>query len=55
MHREMGAFLAGMGDLGPGTTTDQRVHGLIALGLVGVILVALTAILTRSNGSSSKK
>ena len=46
---EIGVFVAGMGQIGPGSTTEQKTYGLIALGLVGVIIVALAKILSSHN------
>jgi uncharacterized membrane protein YqhA len=45
----MVVFLASMKDIGPGHTTDEKTIGLIALGLVGVLLVAVVRILTSNN------
>ena len=46
---EVGEFLGAMGRIGPGNTTEEQVTGLVALGMVGVVLVALTRILTRNH------
>ena len=45
MHDEMGAFLGCMGDVGPGHTTEEKMFGLMAFGLVGVIIVGVVKIL----------
>ena len=43
------AFLASMKDIGPGHTRDEKTFGLIALGLVGMLLVAVVRILSRGS------
>ena len=44
---EIGQFLSGMGDLGPQHTQEEQVMGLVAFGLVGVLIVAVVKILTQ--------
>ena len=46
---EIRAFLATMRDLGPGHDPDDRTLGLIAVGLLGAVLVAIVRILVSSN------
>ncbi len=42
----MGEFLSQTGRIGPGHSPDEITAGLIALGLVGVLIVAIVKILT---------
>ena len=42
------AFLGSMNDIGPGHTADEKTAGLIALGLVGICIVAVVKILTQN-------
>lgn len=44
-HGHIGAFLAAMGRIGPGHTTDDKVIGVIAFGLVALLIVAIVKIL----------
>ena len=46
-HGEIAAFLGTMGRIGPGHTTDDKVIGLIAFGLIVVTIVGLVAVLSR--------
>ena len=43
------AFLGSMKDIGPGHTTDEKTVGLIAFGLVGILLVAVVKVLTHGS------
>ena len=45
MHEQIFAFLASMGQMGPQHTTDEKIWGLIAFGLVALILAGLIKIL----------
>lgn len=47
---EIRAFLANMTRIGPGHSNDEVTAGLIAFGLVGVIIVAIVRLLTNSHG-----
>ena len=40
-------FTSNIGKIGPGHSTDEQTLGLIALGLIGVCVVAIVRILTR--------
>ena len=44
---EIGQFFSGMGDLGPRHSQEEQIMGLIAFGLVGVLIVAVVKILTQ--------
>jgi hypothetical protein len=46
---EITAFMASMKHLGPSHSTDDKVFGLIAFGLVGVLLVAIVRILSNNS------
>lgn len=48
MHERVHAFLASMGQMGPEHTTDEKIWGLIAFGLVAITLAGLIQILIRS-------
>lgn len=42
----MMAFLGSMKDIGPGHTADEKTIGLMAFGLVAILLVAIVKVLT---------
>jgi len=42
--------LTSMNRIGPGHSPDEKVTGLIALGLTGAVLVAVVRILSNRNG-----
>lgn len=44
----VGAFLSGVERVGPGFSPDERAMGLMALGIIGAILVAVVKILTQN-------
>ena len=44
-HREIAAFLAGMERIGPGHDTNEQILGLIAFGILVVMILALAVIL----------
>lgn len=46
---QIGLFLSGMGNIAPGHSTDQQVMGLLAFGLVMVLIAAIVKILTQRN------
>jgi len=46
---EITSVLANMKNIGPGHTADEKVLGLIALGLVGACLVAIVKISSRGS------
>jgi hypothetical protein len=52
MRHEIGAFFSTMGHIGPGHTPDEQVTGLIAAGLIGVLIVAIVKILTSGRKGS---
>lgn len=45
------AFLHSMTDIGPGHTDEEKTMGLIAFGLVGVLIVAVVRILVSGRGN----
>lgn len=47
---DIGAFLMSMKHIGPGHATEDKTLGLVAFGLVGILLVAIVRILTSHNG-----
>lgn len=47
--QQIAASLASIGRIGPGHSTDEKVTGLIALGLIGAVLVAVVRILSNRN------
>lgn len=46
---EIVGFVMSMRNIGPGHTPEEQTIGLIALGLIGVIIVAVVKILTQNN------
>jgi hypothetical protein len=46
---QIAATLTSMGRIGPGHSTDEKVTGLVALGLIGAVLVAVVKILSNRN------
>jgi len=40
-------FLGSMNDIGPGHTTDEKTMGMMAFGLVAILLVAVVKVLTQ--------
>lgn len=48
MHEDIGAFLGMMRHLGSNSSIANRTHGLMAFGLLMVVLVAVLKILIRS-------
>ncbi|NOY42836.1 MAG: hypothetical protein GXP26_13500 [Planctomycetes bacterium] len=48
MHEDIGAFLGMMQHLGADSSIANRTHGLMAFGLLMVVLVAVLKILIRS-------
>ncbi len=48
MHEDIGAFLGMMRHLGADSSIANRTHGLMAFGLLMVVLVAVLKILIRS-------
>ena len=48
MSKPLAAFITGMGDIGPYHATEDKVLGLIAFSLTGLILVAIVKILTHN-------
>ena len=49
----IGAFLMTMRNIGPDHTPEEQVPGLIAFGLIIVLLVAIVKLLTSGNGNKS--
>jgi hypothetical protein len=46
----LGAFLVNLERLGPEHSHDEQAMGLMALGLIGVMVVAIVKILTKGSG-----
>jgi hypothetical protein len=46
--KPVGHAMTSMGDIGPGHTTDEKTVGLIALGFLCALIVAIVRILTRN-------
>jgi hypothetical protein len=46
-HREMDVFLQGMGNMGPGSTPEDRVWGLCAFGLCAILLALFAKLILR--------
>lgn len=48
MHEEVAAFLQAMGDLGPEHSTDEKIWGLMAFGLVCATLLGVFVTLLKN-------
>lgn len=50
--RQIAAALSALGEIGPGHSPEDKMVGLIVLGLLGAIIVALARILSRNDASA---
>ncbi len=48
-HHELGAALAGLGQIGPGYTSEEKFHGFFVLGILAVAAVAIVRLLVEAN------
>ena len=51
---EIGSFLGSMKAIGPGHTMEEKAMGLVAFGLIGVLIVAVVRIVVRNNERGQK-
>ena len=53
MHEQVGSFLGMIRKIGAGNDPEDQVMGLIAFGLVGVVLLGIIKIASRNNRNDS--
>jgi len=51
-HHELGVALAGIGQIGPGHTAQEKFHGFFVLGILAVAVVAIVRLLVEANRRS---
>jgi hypothetical protein len=52
MHREIAEFVSFMGCIGPGHNPQEQATGLVAVGMICVVIVAVVKIVLNSGGKN---